>query len=197
MRLIYILNSFSFVLISLLTFFLISCNPDKDDILGLDLIQDDEFVIEKLSFPNDSIPIPIHTFQEDSVSGFSPYNLLGSFRDDYFGQSNASFFTQILLPNSNIDFDHDPNTDIKVELSLPYYKAYGNSSQPITVSVFEVTESLAGLDTSAAFLSESYEYNSSPLAQTTFSANDISDSIDWSGSNVSPRLIINLSDSDL
>ena len=57
------------LLLCLSLLFFISCNPDEDDILGLDLIQDDEFLIEKHIISNNTIDLNIKNFQEEDVSG--------------------------------------------------------------------------------------------------------------------------------
>ena len=50
--------------------FFISCNPDEDDILGLDLIQDDEFFIEKHIISNNTTDLNIKNFQEALNLGY-------------------------------------------------------------------------------------------------------------------------------
>ena len=107
------------LVISFFLFFFISCNPDEDDILGLDLIEDDEFLVEKHQFSSQNIDFNIKNFQEQDVSGSGSYNLLGTFNDLYFGQSDAAFFMQVLLPSNNIDFEASEEPNIKLELSLP------------------------------------------------------------------------------
>ena len=179
------------------SFFLTSCNPDEDDILGLDLIEDDEFVIEKHEFFDQLIDFNIKNFQEEDITGTSPYNLLGSFNDSYFGQSDAGFFMQILLPGNNIDLDaSESNPDLKLELSLPYYNLYGDSLQNLNLSVFEVNQNLSGVDTTETLVIESFEYNNL-LAQSEIVIQEINDSIQWGDDTVSARLIIDLSNTDL
>ena len=109
------------LLLSLLLFLLISCNPDEDDILGLDLIQDDEFIIEKHIISSNTTDLNIKNFQEENVSGSGSYNLLGSCYDNFFGQSDASFYFQVLLPSNNVDFEaseSNPNVKIRIKSSV-------------------------------------------------------------------------------
>ena len=187
----------SLILGVFLLLFFVSCNPDEDDILGLDLIEDDEFIIEKHQFNSQNIDFNIKNFQEEDVTGSGSYNLLGTFNDLYFGQSNAAFFMQVLLPSNNIDFEaSELNSDIKLELSLPYYRSYGDTLQPLNVSVFEVTQNLSGLDTTQTLATELFEYNNI-LLQQEIVISEISDSIQWGEEQVSPRLILDLSDSNL
>ena len=101
----------SFLTCGMFFAFFLGCNPDEDDILGLELIEDDEFIIEKHQFPNESIDLIVTNFQEENISGSGTYSLLGSFNDQYFGQSDAAFFMQVLLPSNNIDFEADELTE--------------------------------------------------------------------------------------
>ncbi len=134
------LRSIPVLFFSILLSLFVSCNPDEDDILGLDLIEDDEFIIEKHQFSNQTNNFNIQNFQEEDITGSGAYNLLGSFNDDYFGQSNAAFFMQVLLPSNNIDFEvSDLTQEVTLELSLPYYGAYGDTLQNLSISVFELT----------------------------------------------------------
>tara|TARA_B100001758_G_C18395548_1_gene605697 strand:- start:289 stop:1557 length:1269 start_codon:yes stop_codon:yes gene_type:complete len=187
----------SLLVLFFLVFFFFSCNPDEDDILGLDLIEDDEFFIEKHQFSSQNTDFNIQNFQEEGVTGSGSYNLLGSFNDVYFGQSDAAFYMQVLLPSNNIDFEaSESNPNIKLELSLPYYQAYGDTLQNLSVSVFEVTQSLSGIDTTQTLASESFAYDNI-LAQQEIMIDELNDSIQWENQIVSPRLILDLSDSNL
>lgn len=180
-----------------LLFFLISCNPDEDDILGLDLIEDDEFVIEKHQFSNQNVDFNIYNFQEENITGSGSYNLLGTFNDFYFGQSDASFFMQALLPSNNIVFDASSvNPNITLELSLPFYRVYGDTLNNLNASAFEVTQSLSTIDTVQTVVTESFEYGNI-LTQQEIVINEVNDSIQWGDEIVSPRLILDLSDSNL
>ena len=88
-----------------------------------------------VSAPISSIDFNIKNFQEQDVSGSGSYNLLGTFNDLYFGQSDAAFFMQVLLPSNNIDFEASEEPNIKLELSLPYYRSYGDTLQNLNLSV--------------------------------------------------------------
>ena len=184
------------LVISFFLFFFISCNPDEDDILGLDLIEDDEFLVEKHQFSSQNIDFNIKNFQEQDVSGSGSYNLLGTFNDLYFGQSDAAFFMQVLLPSNNIDFEASEEPNIKLELSLPYYRSYGDTLQNLNLSVFEVTQNLSGIDTTQTLVTESFAYDNI-LSQKNIVISEINDSIQWENEMVSPRLILDLSDSNL
>ncbi len=191
------LRSISLLLSLFLLLCFVSCNPDEDDILGLDLIEDDEFIIEKYEFSDQTIDFNIQNFQEEDVTGSGSYNLLGSFNDLYFGQSDAAFFMQVLLPSNNIDFEaSESNPNIQLELSLPYYRIYGDTLQNLNVSVFEVIQSLSDIDTTQTLTTEFFEYDNL-LSQQDIIISEINDSVQWKEETVSPRLILDLTNSNL
>ena len=65
------------------------------------------------------------------------------------------------------------------------------------VSVYEVTQSLSGIDTTQVTNTQSYQYDNNPLTQSDILINLLSDSVQWNNETVSPRLIIDLSASNL
>ena len=65
------------------------------------------------------------------------------------------------------------------------------------VSVYEVTQSLSAIDTTQVTSTESYQYDNNPLTQSDIQVNLLSDSVQWNNETVSPRLIIDLSASNL
>ena len=190
-----ILFCFSLVII------LFSCNSEEDDILGLELIDEDEFVIEKHTYNNlfneDNSYFTVNNFREENIYSSGFLNLLGTYNDSSFGQSDASFYMQVLLPDENIVFnasESDPN--IKLELSIPYYGFYGDLTQTLTLKVYEVTESLSSLDEANKLITESFDFDKL-LLETQINLGDISNEVQWDDSIVSPRLILDLSESDL
>ena len=190
-----ILFCFSLVII------LFSCNTEEDDILGLELIDEDEFVIEKHTYNNlfneDNSYFTVNNFREENIYSSGFLNLLGTYNDSSFGQSDASFYMQVLLPEENIVFnasESDPN--IKLELSIPYYGFYGDLTQTLTLKVYEVTESLSSLDEANKLITESFDFDNL-LLETQINLGEISNEVQWDDSIVSPRLILDLSESDL
>ena len=190
-----ILFCFSLVII------LFSCNSEEDDILGLELIDEDEFVIEKHTYNNlfneDNSYFTVNNFREENIYSSGFLNLLGTYNDSSFGQSDASFYMQVLLPEDNIVFnasESDPN--IKLELSIPYYGFYGDLTQTLTLKVYEVTESLSSLDEANKLITESFDFDNL-LLETQINLGEISNEVQWDDSIVSPRLILDLSESDL
>src|SRR5688572_8225489 len=58
-------------------------------------------------FYTDTISIEASTIREDTLrsdEGVAAFNLVGSYTDPVFGLSNASFYSQIRLPNNNTNF---------------------------------------------------------------------------------------------
>jgi len=190
-----ILFCFSLVII------LFSCNSEEDDILGLELIDEDEFVIEKHTyntlFNEESSYFTVNNFREENIYSSGFLNLLGTYNDSSFGQSDASFYMQVLLPEENIVFnalESDPN--IKLELSIPYYGSYGDLTQTLNLKVYEVSESLSSLDESNKLITESFDFDNL-LLDTQINLGEISNEVQWDDSIVSPRLILDLSESSL
>ena len=190
-----ILFCFSIVII------LFSCNSEDDDILGLELIDEDEFVIEKYSYNSlsnegDSY-FTVNNFREESIYSSGFLNLLGSYNDLSFGQSDASFYMQVLLPDENIVFNAlESNPNIKLELSVPYFGFYGDLTQSLNLHVYEVSESLSSLDNDNKLITESFDYDYL-LTETQIDLEELSNEVQWGDSIVSPRLLVDLSESNL
>ena len=184
-----------------LVIILFSCNSEEDDILGLELIDEDEFVIEKHNYNtllNEENPyFTVNNFREENIYSSGFLNLLGTYNDSSFGQSDASFYMQVLLPEDNIVFnasESDPN--IKLELSIPYYGSYGDLTQTLNLKVYEVSESLSSLDESNKLITESFDFDNL-LLETQINLGEVSSEVQWDDSIVSPRLILDLSESSL
>jgi len=176
---------------------IIGCT-DEDDIIGHDIIDSNLYDVTLTSFPNENYNIPMYSLKEDSISATGNYSLLGHINDPYFGESAASFYMQLLLPSNNLELNVAEDTEFTIELSLPYFDSYGDTLENIEISVFKLTENINSVDTISNVLStQTFDYDPSPLGSRLFSANDIKDSVDWNGETVSPRLIIDLSESNL
>jgi len=190
-----ILFCFSLVII------LFSCNSEEDDILGLELIDVDAFEIEKHTYntlySEENSYFTVNNFREENIYSSGFLNLLGTYNDLSFGQSDASFYMQVLLPAENIVFnalESDPN--IKLELSIPYYGFYGDLTQTLTLKVYEVSESLSLLDEADKLITESFDFDNL-LLETQINLDEITNEVQWGDSIVSPRLILDLSESSL
>lgn len=92
----------------------------------------------------DTITIEANTINEDSLrsdEGVAAFNLAGSYTDNVFGLSRATFFTQFFLPNNstNFTFGTDPVLD-SVVLTLAYADYLGDTLTPMNVEVLQLDE---------------------------------------------------------
>ncbi|MFO8053612.1 MAG: DUF4270 domain-containing protein [Bacteroidales bacterium] len=86
----------------------------------------------------------IHAFtqkEEPFKTGMRQRVLAGSYQDKVFGQTNASFYTQLRMPTTNLDFGSNPAVD-SVVLSLAYDGFYGDTTQAMTFEVYELDDNL-------------------------------------------------------
>lgn len=93
-------------------------------------------------FYTDTITIEAKTVREDSLrsdEGVAAYNLVGSYTDNVFGLSRASFYSQIRLPNNatNFTFGTSPALD-SVVLTLAYIDYYGDTLTPMNLEVYRM-----------------------------------------------------------
>jgi len=123
---------------SLLMFlFLASCKEPSD--FGLDT-QPSSDLLETTY--QDTFSLNAYTVRDDSIyTNEVYYNLMGSYIDPVFGASYAGFYTQILLPESNVDFGTNPILD-SMFLCLDYVGYYYGLNTPseIPVRVYEVLD---------------------------------------------------------
>jgi len=97
-------------------------------------------------FYTDTITIEASTIIEDSLrsdEAVAAFNLVGSYTDNVFGLSRASFYTQFRLPNNatNFTFGIDPVLD-SVVLTLAYADYYGDTLTPMTLEVLRLEEAM-------------------------------------------------------
>ncbi|MBL0339664.1 MAG: DUF4270 domain-containing protein [Bacteroidetes bacterium] len=95
-------------------------------------------------FFTDTITIDASTVIEDSLrsdEGVAAFNLAGSYTDNVFGLSRASFYTQFFLPNNstNFSFGTDPILD-SVVLTLAYADYFGDTLTPMNLEVLQLEE---------------------------------------------------------
>lgn len=116
-----------------------SCKKE-DSIIGLEVQPaDEQFGI----LYTDTITIESLSIREDSlVANTTLYNLLGSINDSVFGKTNASFYTQIILPTTNVTFSNPASCIVdSVVLALKYNGYYGNLNSQ-SFKVFELTDNI-------------------------------------------------------
>lgn len=80
--------------------------------------------------------------EEDSLrSDERARSLVGQLNDPVFGHVSASFSTQLTLSESAVDFGESPVLD-KAEISFVYEGYYGDTTQEVTLNVYEVEEDI-------------------------------------------------------
>lgn len=122
-----------------------------------------EFNNENLSIHfTDTLNVVTTLLKDDSISTLSAgANLLGIYNDSVFGPTSASFYTEITLNGSNVNFGTNPIID-SIVLSLKYVSAtslYGSIITPQTVEVYRLNEKFTKSD---YFSVDSLSYSSYP-----------------------------------
>lgn len=129
------------IVLSIITisFFLSNCN--KPDDLGLDVVKrpGDDLNVHYV----DTFSLISYSNVEDSLktSVISTY-VIGQYYDNIFGTTTGQLYTQIRLPESDIDFGANAVCD-SIVLSLRLGGFYGDSTESQTFKVFEVTDLLS------------------------------------------------------
>lgn len=90
----------------------------------------------------DTFELETYTDTQDSLvgSGLS-VNLLGGMEDPVFGKSYAGFYTQLALPNNNIDLGNVLEFD-SIVLSLKFIATYGDVTEGQDLVVKKMTEEI-------------------------------------------------------
>lgn len=164
------------ILLFSLGVFFWSCDK-KEDLLGTNVIEQQE--VGLIQF--DTIRVEAYTRRVDSIPALnSRYSLAGSYVDPVLGKTTAGFYSQYLLPSSNIDFgDGITSEDLdSIVINLKYFDAYGDTLDPQTLKVYEMTEKLAStepdpddpdVDVSLdIYTDDTYTTEAAPLAEKTF-----------------------------
>lgn len=115
-----------------------SCEKPENSI-GLELQEGDDILG---FFTSDTTTLKVSTLIEDSLKTDELTSvMLGNYNDPIFGRTLTSFYSQIKLSSSNVDFPAAFEVD-SVVLSLVYSgNSYGRTT-PQAFQVFEVTEDL-------------------------------------------------------
>ena len=142
-----------------------ACN--QEGTLGLNLLSNTN---QSVLF-TDTISMVTSTYMEDSINispkirGYATVQLLGSYNSSIFGTANAGFYAQVRLPRNDIDFGSGATLD-SVVLVLPYQGYYGDTTTPLNVQVYELTEALNKED-STYHTNTKLPKNSQPIATQT------------------------------
>lgn len=114
----------------------------KESALGSDIQPDGDLIDLQYS---DTLTLFSHTVKEDSLrSDESGIVQIGNIKDLVFGETHASLFTQVMIPNSlqSINFGGSPVLD-SCAINIAYdYEYYGDTADQMTFNVYQVTEDL-------------------------------------------------------
>ncbi|NHN27168.1 DUF4270 domain-containing protein [Flavobacterium jejuense] len=126
--------------------FLISCDKDFNT-LGSDVIGDDHFGLER----RDDFNVIAYTKRTGAVqSNNLPTNMLGFYKDDYFGTTKATFVTQLSLVATNPDFgiERSIQTNDSIYLYVPYISTKTETATGIEANTYELGSVFGDMDTS-------------------------------------------------
>ena len=129
---------FKTLIISVLTFFGVSCNKTTETI-GDGLLSESDYISTGYV---DTLHMSCHSMLVDSMPTKKITSvLLGSMMDPVMGLSNANIITQLHLSSTNQYFGDDPVID-SVVLQLAISGYYGDTTTLQTVHVYQLSESL-------------------------------------------------------
>lgn len=119
--------------------YLTSCTK-KGQIIGVEIRPTNEIELGS----NDTSSIIAYSILQDSlVTSNYTRVLIGSHMDATFGQTNASYYTQLRLQPNLVDFNFGQNAVIEsLILSLSYDGYYGDTNTYQTFKVYELSEAL-------------------------------------------------------
>ncbi len=128
-------------------FVFIACETDNGEIgrntiiglpPGLDSVH-----LNIISFTQqvDSVLVALPYSTQLSLGGYTGSRLAGNLMDQYLGQANAGFVSQMIPNQLNTDFGTNPVID-SVKLYLRYNGSYGDTSKSMDLEVYELDQSL-------------------------------------------------------
>lgn len=131
-----------------------------------------EFNNENLTIHfTDTLNIVTTLLKDDSIrTDIAGANLLGIYNDSVFGPASASFYTEITLAGSNVNFENNAVID-SVVLSMKYVgvnSLYGSIVAPMNIEVYRLTQQLTA---SAYYSNDILTNNPTPLGSLSFLPN--------------------------
>ncbi len=126
------------LIVLFLIVFAFGCKNEYD-IIGLNLQDPDEILGNAFS---DTTTLTAYSIREDSINTTKLSNsILGYIKDPVFGLSQAGIYSQYLLSGSSVNFGSNPVLD-SVILTMQYAGFFGDTLSPLTIKVYELSESL-------------------------------------------------------
>ncbi len=180
-------------LVILLVSLFASCTKEITPI-GLNLLSAEDML--KMGY-TDTATIVAYSVSEDSVytqelsSNYVGYAFIGSMNDPIFGQTNATYYTQIRTTTARVRFGTDPVFD-SAYLMLPMQGlSFGDTLTNMTYKVYELSENL--IDSIHAYSNSTIDYNTNDLlGQITIQPRP-HDSTYYNGKKRAPMLRIPIS----
>ncbi|MCP4551468.1 MAG: DUF4270 domain-containing protein [Bacteroidetes bacterium] len=145
--------------------YLTSCTK-KGQIIGVEIRPTNELELES----NDTSSIIAYSILQDSlITTNYTHVLIGSYMDAIFGQTNASYYTQLRLQPNLIDFNFGQNAVIEsLILSLSYDGYYGDTTTYQTFKVYEISEPLNSDSGYYYYSNDKVSHYGEELASITF-----------------------------
>lgn len=157
------------------TILLVACKKDESDV-GIDVLPD-KYQLESSieSFDVNAYTIPVDSIRTDSSS----YCLLGSYTDPVFGESKASFVTQLVKSTSTTENEKVNAEDVVPDSLVLYFKydttkmhRYGIDEGLCNVDIFRIQ--IKTLNTSDEYFSnEEIDYSPDTITSFTFNQESI------------------------
>ena len=139
------------IIFSLLCCLFFSCE-NEESLIGENFLMNGDH--EVFILDPDSIVISAISQFEDSVSAQNSTNLVGSYYDPLFGQTDASFYFEITLPNNELSFNATAVTSARIQ--LPYTGFYGDSTAQFNIYLSGLSESISANDSSQYFSNQTF-----------------------------------------
>ncbi|MCR5454924.1 MAG: DUF4270 domain-containing protein [Bacteroidales bacterium] len=114
---------------------------DNQEGMGDELLPD----TDKANIEVDTIEVKAYTELESPiVSSNTSYMMLGSFKDEIFGVTEASFACKFSNASYGICYEGDVCDSIRLSLGVDYSSkfVYGDITKPVTIEVYRVTSPL-------------------------------------------------------
>ena len=150
------------------------------------LTGDDELLLGT----SDTISVNSYLLRENPIrSNGVGGGILGSSSDPVAGTSRGSFYANFRTTTNNINFGENLQLD-SVVLSFRYRAKYGKFTQPVGISVYELSESI---NTNEYFTNANFAVQVPPVGQLSSFIPNTTDSVRVYGLTYSPQMRIRLS----